>query len=351
MLVGLGFSWRRLGWRTLALALPAVLAIGVDATLPARRGDAVLADRLAVEVVAMQRALGALAETESLRHLLSSGGGEAEPEAPFRVLDEAVSGLPLRLDALVMIDERGQPIGWVGDRSRLPLRLRPLGDRTVSVEPGIGAVWLWWREPVFETGRPVGALLAGSRLPEEGGRRLLGVWAGRAARARPVLQGGQPVSDPTGAWLMGVEVVPDSPALWSASGLAAILGAALLALLGVGRRREVLALGTLLGALLLPWPSPSWLAATALAGLAIVARWLPERRPFRIPAIVAVGTLGWVAAGLVGELGVNVVPDDLLAPGLVRFAVMMTATLLLWAIPPAGSSLPGPARLLCSPHS
>ena len=347
-LAGLGFAWRRLGWRSLALALPAVLAVGIDATLPARRGDAVLADRLAVEVATMQRGLGAIAETESLRHLLSSGGGEAEPEAPFRVLDEAVSGLPLRLDAFVMIDERGQPIGWVGERSRLPLRLRPLGDRTVSVEPGIGAVWLWWREPVFETGRPVGALLAGSRLPEEGGRRILGAWTGRAARAHPVLQGGQPVRDPTGAWLLGLAVVPDSPALWSSNGLAAIVGAALLAaLLGAGRTREVLALGALLGSLLLPWPTPAWLAAPALLSLAVLARWLPGRRPFRVAAIAAVGALGWVTAGLIGELGVNVVPDDLLAPGLLRFVVMMAATLLLWAIPPAGGSLPGPVRLLC----
>jgi len=196
VLAGLAFAWRRLGWRTLALALPAALAIGVDATLPARRGGEALADRVVVEIAAMQRGLGAMADTESLRHLLSSGGGEAEPEAPFRILGEAVSGLPLRLDALVMIDERGQPIGWVGEKSRLPLRLRLLGDRTVSVEPGVGAIWLWWREPVFEAGRPVGALLAGSRLPEEGGRRLVGAWAGRAARARAVLQGGQQVRDP-----------------------------------------------------------------------------------------------------------------------------------------------------------
>ncbi len=347
VLAGTVLAWRRLGWRSLALAIPAALAVGVDATLSARHGDAVVASRVSVEVAAMQRGLGAVAEAEPLRHLLSSGGGEAEPEAPFGILEEVAPGLPLRLDALVMIDERGQPIGWVGERSRLPLRLRPLGDRTVSVEPGVGAVWLWWREPVFEAGRPVGALLAGSRLPEEGGRRLLGVWAGRAARALPVLQGGQPIGDPTGARLLGAEVLPDSPALWSAGGLAAMLGAVLLALVVTGREREVLALGSLLAALLLPWPSAAWRAATALAGLAVLARWLPSRWPFRVPAVLALGGLGWVAAGLVGELGVNVVPNDLLAPGLLRFAVMMAATLLLWAIPPAGGRLPGPVRLLC----
>lgn len=344
---GLLFARRRLGWRVLAVALPAALALVIDAGLPSRRDPAAVASRLSSEIAAMQEALGSVAEGEGLRHFLSSGGGEAEPETPFRLLDRVAPRLPILPDALVMIDERGQPVGWTGAASRLPVRLRPLGDRTVVVEPSVSAVWLWWREPVFETGRPVGALLAGRRLPEDGDRRLLGIWAGRAAAARPTLQGGEGVTAPPGVRLLGVEVVASRPVLWSAGGLAAVLGAALLALSTAGHQRVGLVLVALLGALLLPWPSPAWRAVMALAALAVATRALPARWPFRVGAAAVAGALSWAASGLIDELGVDVVPQDLLAPGLLRWAVVCAATLFLWAVPPAGQGLPGPVRLLC----
>src|SRR3989304_230817 len=105
------------------------------------------------------------------------------PEAPFALIERSLRSLPGRADSLVLVNEHGAPVAWAGPTARLPVHLRPLGERTVVAEPGVGSTWLWWRESVFESGRQMGAVLAGVELPEAGSRSALGVWAGRAGAA------------------------------------------------------------------------------------------------------------------------------------------------------------------------
>ena len=144
----------------------AMAGLGIDALFPAQLGRTELTARVGSRSAQLQQSLAALSEDARLRRILNAGGGEAEPEAPFPVVAAAFRSLPIPVDTLVVVDEHGLPVAWAGPSPRLPVHLRPLGERTVAAEPGIGTVWVWWRESVFESGKPLG-MSAIFRMPRE----------------------------------------------------------------------------------------------------------------------------------------------------------------------------------------
>ncbi|NCO69098.1 MAG: hypothetical protein GW878_01050, partial [Acidobacteria bacterium] len=187
----------RTGRLVRAVTIAAGLILVADTIIPARRSAPEVAQRLASQVLAVQDALNSVSHDERVRELLSPTGTEAEPEAAFRLVAELVRQFPAQLDTLVVVDDSGLPVAWAGARPRVPIRLRSLGARLVATERGVHDTWLWWREAVFEAGRPLGGVLAAVALPDDGMRRPLGVWAGRVAVIRPSQRGGVPV-DHTG---------------------------------------------------------------------------------------------------------------------------------------------------------
>lgn len=315
----------------LALAVIVLAALALDAFVPAAIAPDSVAGTVTETVARMQAALGEAAEDRELRDLLLGGGGLAEPEVPFDRLDRAEPGLPFRPDALVVVDERGQPVGWRAALPRLPVRLRPLGERAVVAEPGVGEVWVWWREPMFEAGRPVGAMLAGARLAESGTRTPLGVWAGRAALMRPRLEGGEAVRAPSGAIVLGLERTGAEPVPWSARAGAVLLVLLMLAALCRGWTQS----GLLAAAAACVWwwcaPHSPWVMPLAVLALGSAATRLRPRLLMRGLASAAVTALAWSAAGVVGELDFDPVPASLLAPGPLRLALMLAAAALVHA--------------------
>jgi len=203
----LAIAWRRIP-RTAAVAAAVVLAaLTLDASFPAVHDASEFAASVNARAAELERRLGALADDGRLHRILYPAGGEAEPEAPFVVIAEAWRSLPFRVDALVLVDEHALPVAWTGPMARLPVHLRLLGERTVAAEPGVGSVWLWWRESVFESGRPIGSLLAGVELPEDGSRSVLGAWRAGPPRPTRALEGWDRRSRPAprlrSAWRCG----------------------------------------------------------------------------------------------------------------------------------------------------
>ncbi|MEW6337666.1 MAG: ATP-binding protein, partial [Acidobacteriota bacterium] len=314
-----------------SLAAVVLAALALDAFVPASVAPDRVAGKVTAVVSRMQAALGEAAEDRELRDLLIGGGGLAEPEIPFDRLGRAESLLPFSPDSLVVVDERGQPVGWRGESARLPVRLRPLGERAVVAEPGVGEVWVWWREPMFEAGRPVGAMLAGTRLPEGGSRVPLGVWTGRSAVMRPRLGGGEAVRAPSGAVVLGLEEAGATPVPWSARAGSLLVVLLLLAAIAPGWARA----GLLAGAAACVWwwtvPHSPWVMPVALLALGSAASRLPATRPTRVVAGAALTALAWSTAGVIGELEFDPVPASLLGPGMLRLALMLAAAALVHA--------------------
>jgi len=343
--VALALAWRRLPRYAPAVAALAALALAIDAVLPAARNAEEFAIRVNVQSALLQRELGRLAVDQRLQRMLFPGGGEAEPEAPFALIVDAWRGLPFRVDALVLVDEHGLPVGWAGDSARLPVHLRALGERAVAAEPGVGRVWLWWRESVFANGRQMGALLAAVALPEAGSRTALGVWAGRAAaasahigrRSEGLARGPAPG--------MGFEVHRTTPVAWSLPG-----GALLLVALGLAAAGGATALAAVASAALVLLPALGWLergwwlVAAAGAGAFLVRR-LPGRWELRVAGAVAAGAIGWALPGLLDLLAVDPVPTSLLWPGLLRWALVATLAVLLRNLGHGNTPVAWPLRL------
>ena len=323
---GLAYAWPRLGRRAPWLAALALLGLGIDGALPARVGRAEFTARASARSQQLQSSLAALAEDARLRRILNPGGGEAEPEAPFPVLAGAWRSLPIRTDALVVVDGRGLPVAWAGPTPRLPVHLRPLGERTVAAEPGIGTVWVWWRESVFESGRSLGAVLAGAELPETGGREALGVWAGRAAVALPILEDSG--SRPSPAPLLSFDLRPAQAVAWSTPGLVLI---AALVVLAIGRRGAVV--GVLAAAavalLLMGRLEGGWWLGVVVAGAAVAVTRLPRAWWARAVGAVAVGFLAWALHGLFGILRIEPLPESLLWPGVLRWLLVAALAALV----------------------
>ena len=318
--------------------------MAVDGLVPAARPAAEIAARSAAQIDSLQRRLAALAEEPHISGFLYPGGREAEPEAPFPILETALRSLPINTDALVLVDDNGLPVAWAGTRARLPVRLRPLGDRVAAAEPGVGSVWLWCREPVFEGGRPLGAVLAGIELPEAGRRTMLGVWVGRLASAVPVVEGGSPVLRGGPVSSLGVEVRPVAAELWTAPGLALLL---VVIVLGAGRG-VISVLIVLVGVSILPvfgWASRGWWVVTGVAGVAIAARWLPRSWPGKVIGALTAGAVGAVLPGLFAVLELEPVPARLLWPGALRWALVAVLALMLRGVAARGWRVPLPIRV------
>jgi signal transduction histidine kinase/HAMP domain-containing protein len=333
----LAFAWRKLGRLRIAVAAIALAALAIDAVSPRLVDATAAARRLREAIRHVQASLGRAAGAAELQGVLVPGGAEARPELPFEALTTLADRLPGAFDSVVLVDERAAPVAWVGTHPTLPLRLRLLGERTVVGEAGYSAVWLWWREPLYDAGRPHGALLVGLATPEVGARRLLGVWAGRAGVLLPRLEGGADVQGPAGERLFGVDSAPAAPVFWSAPGGASALAA--LAMLVAGAVSLPIGLAGLLPIAVGAGPSlgVGWLLALTAAALAWALGKLP---PTGWARVVAVAALASAAVGLfeVGRtLAIPLAPHGLLWPGVLPLAV-------LWGLTGAVRAAPGPSR-------
>ncbi len=341
----LALAWPRMPRRAPWIAAIALSALTLDGLLPAARPAGEFAARADAQSAQLQRSLAGLADDARLHRLLNPSGGEAEPEAPFPLVTAAWRALPFRVDSLVVVDEHGLPVAWAGPAARLPVHLRPLGERAVAAEPGVGTVWLWWRESVFENGRPLGAVLAGAGLSEAGARHALGVWAGRAALVTPALDSPTPDQAAGPAPALGFEVHRTDAVPWSAPGLA-VLGA--IVVLAAGRRLVVA--GALTGAVLIVLPLLGWIergwwlvGATVVAALA--APYLPRRWWTQALGAAAIGGIAWALPGLFDLLGIDPLPERLLWPGALRWALVVALAVLVRAVARDGPGVPMPLRI------
>jgi signal transduction histidine kinase len=342
----LALGWRGLPRRRSLLAVVVAAALAIDGLVPSVRSADSFTTRVSARAAELQRQLGTLAEDARLHRLLYPGGGEAEPEAPFALIERSWHSLPVGVDSLVLVDEHGLPVAWAGPSARLPVHLRPLGERAVAGEPGVGSVWLWWRESVFESGHQMGAVLAGVQLPEAGSRSALGVWAGRAAvaaahldrRGEGIAYGPMPP--------VRFDVVRARPVGWSAPG-AAVLAVVLVLAAGGPPVRLALAVGGGLVVLpLLGWLGHGWWLVGGLALGALVATRLPHGWGIRVAEAAALGALAWTLPGLFDLLGVDLAAQSLLWPGVMRWALVAALAVLLRSAGGGGPPLPWVLRLL-----
>lgn len=325
-------------WQRWAVAALAVAALAVDGGFPARRSPQRVATAVGARVTEVADALGGLGQSGEMLAVLTGVGGEVTPEVAFGVARRCASGLPARPDALVVVNERSLPVAWTGIRPRLPLRLRPLGERTVVVEAGVGETWLWWREAVLESGRAVGGLLAGVRLPDSGTRSLLGVSAGRVGEVVADVRGDGLVTV-SGIQLMRLSVRARQPALGSQPALAFALALVVLAWhMPVGWRvpTGLMALPTALAA---GWAGRGWWLVVAVAALALGLGRRPVRRvPAALAGLVIAGLAG-VTPWLLRQLDVGAAADSLLWPGALRSALV-----LAWVMALRETARPGPGH-------
>jgi signal transduction histidine kinase len=326
VVAALAVAWRLPRYHRWCLAVVMLTAIAMDGLLPAERPVREITSELEARAVVIQQKLAALADDQSLRRILGAGGAEAKPEALFALLDQATRGLGGQLDALLLVDDRGLPVAWTGPRPRLPLRLRPLGERAIQTEPGVDVYWLWWREPISDDGRTQGALLAGVRLAEPGQRQILGVSAGRAAVILPRLE-----TPPSSVVLgnLGVEIGPARPRLWSTPGTALLATAIVVAAVGgttalAGSGIAALAVLPALG-----WLPHGWWLVGAACAAALGCSRLRARSPARILAISAIGVAAWLLPGLLEVTGMGTLSQALLWPGALAAALLAALTAML----------------------
>ena len=282
----------------------------------------------------LQGELALVAQPSPLPQLLAGTGAEAEPEAPFLLLRRHQRRLPPGVEGLLVVDLRGEPVAWVGQRPRLPLRWRPVGERACLPERWVGEVVLFCREPVYESGRVVGAVLASVPFPERGCRSALGVRAGLAAELVPQLDGAAEAR-PT----LALASRPATPVWWASSGLACAFAPLVLLLWTPAPLRAWLALAA--GVLsvvvgLLPF---ALIPSLALFALALITRSL-RSSPWRLVWAVVVGGVAWALPPLLVELGVPPLPHSLLRPPVPLLAALSGFVLLTSAAPPAPRSAP-----------
>lgn len=322
------WRWRRFGS---AIALPVMAALALDATLPWVRSSAGVAQALSARVRGIGLALAEAAEGDEVRRLFLAEGGAVDPETPFAQLDALARGLPGPPDALLLADERGEPVAWAGRSARLPVRLRLLGEPAAVAEPGFRKVHLWWRAPVLDHGKHVGALLASTAMAEVGVRRVLGVWAGRGGAIVPLLDGGERVVGLTGAPVMGVRVVPAPPLWWSTPGLA--LGAALLllAFLAPMAWRGPSVVGAVTVLLVMGDVPRGWLIVAGAAALALAHAAIRHRRWARWAIAGLAAAVVALFPPLLAEFEASLRVGSLLAPGLLTVALATALTALLSA--------------------
>jgi HAMP domain-containing protein len=355
--VALVLAWQRLGAVRPVLASVAGVALLLDAALPAAVAPDVWAARASEMTAGIQRRLELLAESQALRRTLAAGGGEATPEAPFDELRRSGAGLLPTVDELLLVDERGEPVAWAGERAQMPFRLRLLGERAVAAEPGVQEAWLWWREPIFEGGRIIGEVLAGVVVPERGARTVLGVGAGRAAVVSPRWEGGTSVTSPAGARLFGIEIKRAGTVPWSLAGGAALVTVLLLAVRASGPARALLAgvaaAVALAGAEVAEWRAVA--VVLAVGALLMLASALSGRKrapgsdpswPVPLLGALSVAALAWLAPSAITGFSSQVTPDRLLLPSPWQVAIVASWTFLLLASVPLAVRLHWGARVV-----
>ncbi|MCS7181833.1 MAG: ATP-binding protein [Thermoanaerobaculum sp.] len=281
----------------------------------------------------LQGHLSQLSQTPAFGQLLAGTGAEAEPETPFRLLANGAKDWLHQVDGLVLVDGRGEAVAWAGERPRLPLLRRPIGDRAVLSEAWVREVVVWCREPVYESGRVVGSLLASVGVPKGGTRQLLGSSAGWSAVWVPVLGDEETPSPPD------LQVRPAPRHAWAASGAASVLALALLAGMVSGQARRWLALAAAGWAVMVGW-LPLGLAPALL--LLACAGWLSQWKSPSLARLTGAGVAGfaaWAIPPLLAELGHPVHAVTLLPPPLVLVGNLAALVALLLAIPaPAKNS-------------
>jgi signal transduction histidine kinase len=328
-LTALALAWRGLRRRTIAIGVVVAVALLLEGVLPAVRPSADFTAAVAREAIALAERLGQVAEDAGLRHLLSTGGGEAEPEALFRLVAERAQWLPARPDALAVADDHGVPVAWTDGTKNLPVNMRLLGGRAIVAEPGVGSVWIWWREGVLEEGRLVGSLIAGVRLAEAGERRVLSVWAGRNGVAVPRVEA---VGLTTFALPLGLAFAlqRSSPLPWSAPGAAVVL---VLALLLLRRPRAILGLAAvvIVTATAAGWLPRGWWLVVAIAVVAFVLSVLPRGWLLRAAGAGIAAALVAGLPRLLQLVQLRPVPENLLWPGTLVWALVACMALLLRA--------------------
>lgn len=323
-------------------------ALAVDAGLPAAIAPSSAAMQLAARVGEVGALLARGVQQSELTGLLVGGGGEAQPEELFSCAERLHAKILPTLDTLVVADDRGTPVAWTATSRRLPVGLRLLGERTVAVEAAVDGVWVWWREPVYEGGRPVGAVVVGSGYPDSGRRRVLGVWAGRAALLQLRAGEGELVPLAGAVGRLGVEVVPSRPELWSASGGAAVVVMVLLLASSTRLKRWRVLVGLAVAAWTVAggWMASPWWLVVALA----LAAWLAGQARgvewARWVVFPAVGMLAWVQAGALAELGVGIPAQRAAAPGLLWVVAAMAWTALFMRLPRPRRTVPAGLALL-----
>ncbi|MGC8917396.1 MAG: ATP-binding protein [Thermoanaerobaculum sp.] len=273
--------------------------------------------------------LALAAQEPQLSQLLAGTGAEAEPEKPFQILFRHLRRMPPGVEGLVLADGRGEPVAWVGPRPRLPLRWRPVGERAILPEAWVGEVVLWCREPVYESGRVVGSLLASVPLPKKGSPRLLGVSAGWQRLAVPAL------AEEDGRPSLGFELRPGAPRFWAASGTALVVTPLLPAVFGLDAAVWLLVAAA--SAIAVGWLPLGFLPAVVLGTLGLLFRdW---RWPWLGPVGAGLaGLAAWALPPLLSELGAPALAPALLPPPLVVLANLVALVALVVFLPPAWPS-------------
>lgn len=323
-------------WRRKALAAVVFLVVlaawGVDLASRRAPSEKALEQRFWRQVGRLSGELSLLAQEPRLGQLLAGTGAEAEPEKPFAILSQSWGRLPAGVGGVVLVDGRGEPVAWVGDGPRLPLEWRPVGDRAVLPEAWVGEVVLWCREPVYESGRVVGSVLANVSLPRGGSGSVLGITAGwghvvvpelvEAAEARPALT---------------LKVRPGLRQGLAASGAALVLVPLAFALFGFLRWGFSLASAA---AVAVGWLPVSFSPAVVVFFVALLLLRWPQQKPglVAVGGAVVAGLVVWALPPLLAELGEPVLAFSLVSPPLVLLANLFALVGLILVLPVPGWS-------------
>lgn len=317
------------------LSLLTLAAWGVDLNTRRLPSEETLEARFWQQATRLSGELALLAQEPPLPQLLAGTGAEAEPEKPFLLLGRSLPRVPSGVEGLVLVDGRGEPVAWAGNRPRLPLQWRAVGERAMLPEAWVGEVVLFCREPVYESGRVVGSIVASVPLPVSGTPSALGVAAGWGGVVVPNLGG-----DPAGGrpWLrLHVRRGPPRPPAASGGALVVVF----LVLAGLGFARWWLGLGAVGAAVVVGWLPPGFLPPVFTLGLALlVRRWRSARVAGAVGSVVA-GLAAWALPPLLGELGEPTLALSLLPPPWVLLANLGALVGLVVLLPPTS-----PSRLL-----
>lgn len=327
LVVALGFLRPH---RALRVLLPAlcVAAWGLDLNTRRVPSQDALEKRFWRQATRLSGELALLAQRQPLPQLLAGTGAEAEPERPFLLLRQSLRRLPAGVEGVVLVDGRGDPVAWAGNRPRLPLQWRVVGERAWLPEAWVGEVVLFCREPVYESGRVVGSLMASVAMPQRGAPSALGVSAGWGGLVVPHLD-----ADPReGRPQLRLEVRPGPPRSFAASGGALVLVPVVLALFGVAR--WCLGLAAVAAAVVVGWLPTGFLPPVGILGLALLlARW--RKSPWTAAAGATVSALAaWALPPLLEELGEPPVAISLLPPPWVLLANLAALVGVVVLLPP-----------------